>query len=152
MTITLVEKVATQAASQMVGKRIEKVSNAHGSFLMLECGNSVDIIYSDGSCEKRREWLLWCYQCVWRLEKKNRVLIGALDDQDEIREKIPILQHKTILSIKINPHFLDIEIIFSGNLALRCFSSKLDEEQWVLYRPDGLAFSASTLGDCTLEE
>lgn len=129
-----------------------KITNVQGSFLMLEFGNIIDIPYSDGSSETRREWLIWCYQCMWRIEKANKFLIGSLDSQKNIRDIIPKLQGQFISSLFIDSSFLDLVILFSENYILRCFTSKKHEKQWLLYRPDGLTFSAATLGEYTLEE
>ncbi len=148
----LIQDIIKQIKDELVGKKIEKISAAHGSFLMFEFGDIIDIKYKDGTTEKRREWMLWLCQSAWRMEKQNKMSIGSLDKQEEILKVIPMLEGKKVMSIEIDENYFDITLVLSNEIVLKTFSAMLDDEQWLVYRPDGLTFTASTIGESTLEE
>lgn len=85
-------------------------------------------------------------------QKNNKVLSGFLDNPVVIRKIIKLLKLRKIKSVNIKLSFFDMEIVLSGDYIIRTFSARLHDKQWIVYRPDGLSFTASTVGNCTIEE
>jgi hypothetical protein len=131
---------------------VSSVLNAHGSFLMIDFGQKIDVQYSDQTIENRAPWILWLYMCAWRVTQEGRYLIGSGDSQIKIRRRIPFLINKKLIKASVNFPSLDIQLTFENEIKIESFAKIKGDDQWKLYRPDGLTFSVSGYGPVSLRE
>ncbi|MCF7806212.1 MAG: hypothetical protein K9M07_05805 [Simkaniaceae bacterium] len=138
--------------SQFNGLLVSSIVNGHGSFLMIDFGEKIDIQYSDQSIETRAPWILWLYMCSWRITRGAHYLVGSGDKQTKIRKHIPFLVDKKLINSSVNLQSLDLQLTFENDIKIETFSKVQSGDQWKLYRPDGLTFSIECFGQISLRE
>lgn len=112
------------------------VTLGHGSFITVEFGKPVSSRQKERS--PRGEWHLWVYLCVWYLEKSGELLGASEDPRLKLEVALQHLEHRTLETVKIFPPAFETVFVFSEGVALHLFPISTEEdEQWMLFAPDG---------------
>jgi hypothetical protein len=85
------------------------------------------------------EWHLWLYLCDWRIESGGQIIAGSDDDRSAIEGALKDLLFGAIESVGLLDPTLDLSLQFSSGTKVLTFSSSSsrDEDQWMLFTPDG---------------
>jgi hypothetical protein len=132
--------VTDMQIEQVVLKLIDQtpwgIRLGHGSFLTMEFGKPED---SRSGRFAHGEWHLWLYMCSWRIETQKQVLAGSQDHRDAIETALREVQFGSIRSINVAMPSHDLAIEFDSKAKLLVFStsSTREQEQWMLFAPDG---------------
>lgn len=144
-TITLEE--AYRILSPLLNEPIQQARLGHGSFVTLEFGAIQHLYPRTGN--PKYEWMIWLYQCNWRLELNGAFVTGC-EDEREVMEGIHLLQDKALLSLTISP-LLDLLLEFQGGCLLRVFRhAGGDTDHWLIYTPHNFVLTAQ--GDTLIYE
>src|SRR5216684_6300764 len=89
----------------LVGKTPWGLRRGVGTFLTMEFGAAM----SD-SREKfvHGEWHLWLYNCVWRMEERDKIVLSSGDDFAKIDNLLQTLKLEIIRQIQIDDISLDL--------------------------------------------
>lgn len=138
-------KLAEELFSEISGVKARNVELGHGSFITMDFGKDVLITSKKTMRTRRRgEWFLWIYMCAWRLDHKGQPVVGASDRRDFIESKLPHLEGKKFLHMKITSNSFDCRLEFDENWSLLLFSHGVQEdEQWMFFTShNGKVFTA----------
>ncbi|NEQ99298.1 MAG: hypothetical protein F6K30_21750 [Cyanothece sp. SIO2G6] len=127
-----------QIIAPLLGQKAWGVSLGVGSSLTTEFG--APILDEPNAKKQHGEWHLWTYFCVWRLERQNRILVGAEDSWDRIASAIRHLENKSLKSVELFAPAWDSIFHFEDDILLRSFSIitfEEDAEHWKLFTPNG---------------
>jgi hypothetical protein len=85
------------------------------------------------------EWHLWLYMCSWRIETQRKVLAGSEDDGTAIEAVLKEAHFDAIRVVSAATPSHDLAIEFNSGTKVFTFSSSSshDQEQWMLFVPDG---------------
>ena len=87
--------------------------------------------------------------CDWRIESSAGVLVGSGDERTIIERALKAIEWGRLREIKVSCPSLDLATPFDPDLSLYTFSaSGFEEDQWTLFTPDGMAFTAHAGGRC----
>src|ERR1700694_1939517 len=129
----------------LLGKAPWNVQLGIGSFLTLEFGSPETESFG-GKTRVHGQWHLWLQDCAWRVEKGGRINAASGDDHQQLSLAITKLQFGCLEKAVVND-FLDISLDFAGGLRLCTFTMDSSEnEQWELFKPDGLVLIAQAGG------
>jgi hypothetical protein len=121
--------------SELIGRPPWGVRLGEGSFLTMEFGKP-EANQSGGLVHG--EWHLWLYMCMWRIETKEKVLVGSEDDRTSIRSLLETVPFDATRVANITPPSLDLSLEFNSGVSLVTFSvTTRSDEQWMLFTPDG---------------
>lgn len=137
-------ELAKKLFSEIIGLEARNAQLGHGSFITIDFGKNIIIKGKKPSNDfERGEWHLWVYMCTWRLEQNGEPIIGAGDERDTLRLKIPLLTGKKLLQVKIVNNSFDVIFDFEEGYSLLLFSFAVeDDEQWMFFTSDRKVFTA----------
>lgn len=84
------------------------------------------------------EWHFLIEMCCWRIQTRDRVLIGSDDEQQQIDSIFSLLDLGNVEGASVSPPTCDLHVNFSSGASLHTFTaSTTDKEQlqWLLYGP-----------------
>lgn len=84
------------------------------------------------------EWYLWLYDCDWRLEEDDQVIVASGDERTPREEEIQCLEGRVLEAFDVVTPAFDAVLTFAGRVVLRLFRiiTKGDErESWMLFTP-----------------
>lgn len=129
-----------EAVHQLVGKAPWDVQLGWGSFITFEFGKPVAKV---GERRQHGEWHLWLYMCHWRIRQGAEVVIGSSDERDFIGEALDGVVWGDVIKADLGPA-LDISLLFSSGRQVETFAcSAIEENQWILYTPEGSAITVN---------
>lgn len=138
--------LAKQLFSEIIGMKMTRSKLGYGSFITMDWGkDKVEEFKTKDGIEKQifGEWHLWIYMCAWRLEQNGDPIVGAGDERDTLRIKIPLLTGKKLLQVKVVNGSFDIIFDFEESYRLLLFSFTVDDdEQWMFFTPNRKVFTA----------
>jgi hypothetical protein len=133
------------AFQTLIGLTPWNVSLGYGSFLTMEFGEEV-VQEFRGKSHTHGEWHLWLRGCAWRIQSENRIVIASADERDVVARAINRLKLGALEKVDINRMF-DLLLVFSAGFELLTFTNnRYRDEQWELFKPDGLVLIASAGG------
>lgn len=147
MNQTLILEEALTILNPLLKQPVQQVRVGHGSFVTLEFGAIQHLYPRTGN--PKYEWMIWLYQCNWRLELNGAFVTGC-EDEREVMEGIQMLQGKTLLSLTISP-LLDLLLEFQEGYVVRIFRhAGGSTDHWFIYTPTDFVLTAR--GDTLLWE
>jgi hypothetical protein len=140
----MIKKEMRALADALVGQTPWGVQLGWGSFLTFEFGRPIE---EDGTTHG--EWHLWLRMCNWRVETATGVMCCSGDDPAYIKDMLGKCAWGQAHHTAIDEPGLDFEISFNSGHVVRTFiSSSTDENQWMLYSPNGMVMIAHGGGRC----
>jgi hypothetical protein len=130
--------VIEEKLKPLLGKKAWGVALGVGSFITLEFGRPLaPYATKQGREVIHGEWHLWVYDCAWRLETADGVLVASEDDRNEIEEAIKSLEGAALKLVELFPPALDTLLKFDNGLTLRLFPIySNDADHWMLFTPE----------------
>jgi hypothetical protein len=127
--------------SALVGKTPWGLRRGVGSFLTMEFGlpdNNLSGKLMHG------EWHLWLYHCNWRIEIKDTTVASSEFEPTIIDQAIQTLRLSTVRQAEVSNPSFDLSLYFDPAVRLLTLSSSADhdQEQWMLFMPDGNCLTA----------
>lgn len=137
-------ELAKNLFSEIIGLEARNAQLGYGSFITIDFGENIIIKGKKPSNDfERGEWHLWVYMCTWRLEHNGEPIIGAGDEREVLRLKIPLLNGKKLLQVKVLNKSFDTILDFEKGYRLLLFSFTVeDDEQWMFFTPNKKVFTA----------
>jgi hypothetical protein len=138
----------TDLIRALIGKSPWGLRRGVGTFLTMEFGapendSSGKVVHG--------EWHLWLYNCNWRIEARDTVLVSSEYESTTIDLALPRLELDSIRQAEVSNPSLNLSLHFSSGVRLLTISSSAghDQEQWMLFMPDGNCLT--TFGDGSFE-
>ncbi|HSQ26857.1 MAG TPA: hypothetical protein VLM80_07010 [Anaerolineales bacterium] len=117
----------------LLGHKAWNVRLGVGSFITMEFGDPVTssrgTIFGD--------WHLWIYCCGWFLENPNDTYVGSEDPREILRQRIIVLEGRSLENVIISPIAFETNFIFDNSLTLHTFPLNFHDpcDYWKLYTP-----------------
>jgi hypothetical protein len=119
----------------VIGQKAWGVARGQGSFVTMEFGQPVPPTKANE--KSHGEWHLWLYDCAWRLEQGESIIVGSEDELAKIETAIQAIEGHALLAFELITPALDAVITFEDNLLLRLFAVSTEEmDSWMLFTPD----------------
>jgi hypothetical protein len=85
------------------------------------------------------EWLL-SVSSAWRVEDRERVLVGSLSESDLACRVLDTLKERTVLSVSFTDETrpLDIRVALSDGVCLLTFANSIEDDLWEVRSSTGL--------------
>lgn len=118
------------------GKAPWGIRLGHGSFITMEFGRLKEKTPPDRI--PHGELHLWLYMCNWRMELRDRVVVGSDDSREAIQEALDSNTFDEVQEVQVLSPSLDLVVQFrSGLKILTLSSSRSGKDQWWLFTPEG---------------
>jgi hypothetical protein len=83
------------------------------------------------------EWHLWIYDCAWRLDEGNTVLVASEDERSKIERAIQCIEGRILTSVVVVPPALETSFDFENKIVLHLFPIYTENvEHWMLFTPE----------------
>jgi hypothetical protein len=136
----------TKLARSLMHQAPWRVGLGWGSFLTFEFGTPI----AEGGAT-HGEWHLWLRMCNWRIETSTEIICCSGDDPGHIRSRIDNCSWGSVQQVVVREPSLDLNIAFGSGHTVRTFiSSSTEDDQWMLFAPDKMVFTAHGGGRCDL--
>lgn len=120
----------------MLGLKCEHAGRSFGTMLLIDFGKYTPYVSKISSKQMDDwEWGLNVQDARWYLEQDGTEIISNAFSEEEISEKIKVIEGKVLEDIEISDDLDSSMFIFSDGVVLAVFPKPNKSEQWTLKTP-----------------
>lgn len=141
----------------LTNQKITRASLSSGSFFTLDFGKDLEISVQTNQGTQtfvRGEWEISVYMAFWKFEHHGILFFDCDDKRETIVESLKKIENKKLLNFNILSDQFDTVFRFEDeiDLYLMANNEEDDNEQWMLFTPDGKTLVAGPGSSLTVEE
>jgi hypothetical protein len=136
----MIQKIKNNVESHLencIGLNVSDSWRGEGKTIFLELGKLQNHQNAGQYISKGKGEVTLMFDCRWRLEKLNSILVGSLNDIIEIEKHIKSLINKKVEDISFIGRIPEMVIKFENNIWLQSFTSYKNEDWAIIFLNSG---------------
>lgn len=123
--------------NKCIGLQVSEAWLGDGKALFIELGKLHKHIDKREHKSKGLGDITFMFDCRWRLEKLNSIIVGSLDDSNIIEKRIKLLISKSVKNILFIGRIPEMVVEFNNNLWIQSFTSYKSEDWGIMFNNGG---------------